>query len=142
MMRRVRKPEVRRRGEHKNRAAVGEFEFLQLHWKLSFLFRLLAGRDLFAERAGMPAVERALHSLSEGGGAQIIRQHSRPRDGLQHGPMCTGSRQQRDDQQDVAKSGEHGRHSRSLVFKVKGLFLETVFRLRPNQIRVANDRKA
>lgn len=55
----------------------------------------------------MFAVESALQGLRERGCAQIVSEHRRPRDGLQHGPVGAGRREQRSDQQDMAESGEH-----------------------------------
>ena len=83
----------------------------------------------------MLAIEGALHSLSQRSVTQIVREHRRPRDGLQHGPMRAGRRQQRDDQQDVAESGKHNWTFASWWTEVKDA-------LQQSQITVANEREA
>ena len=83
----------------------------------------------------MPSVESALQGLGERGCAQIVRQHRCPGDRLQHSPMRAGRRQQRNDQQDMAESGEHELTFENWRTEVKDAF-------RQNQIRVANEHKA
>ena len=55
----------------------------------------------------MLAVKRALYRLGERAGAPVVCEHRRPRDGLQHCPMRSRRREQRDDQKNVAEPLEH-----------------------------------
>jgi hypothetical protein len=55
----------------------------------------------------MVAVESLCHRLGHGTGLEIFREHVRPRDGLEHGPMPVNRRQQRDDQEDMTDFMQH-----------------------------------
>jgi len=55
----------------------------------------------------MAAVKSALDRFVQRAGAQIVREHRRPRDGLQDGPMRAGGREYGKDQQDMAKFAGH-----------------------------------
>ena len=91
-------PKIQRRAEDEGGRCVGKLQFLQVEPELGLLFRLLALDDLEAERAGMVAVEGAFNRLDQRTFLQVIRQHLRPGNGLQHQPMRAGRHQQRNNQ--------------------------------------------
>ena len=55
----------------------------------------------------MLAVESFSKCRREGRGVQIVREHIRPRDGLERSPMPAHGRDERDDQENMAKLAEH-----------------------------------
>ena len=84
-----------------------KFELFQLQGEFGFLLRFFAGGDGFAQTTGMFAVKRVGHGLGERTRAQVVRQHRRPCDGLQHGPMRAGGRDQRHNHTTFSKPREH-----------------------------------
>ena len=55
----------------------------------------------------MLAVERVRHRFVESVRAKIVREHRRPRDRLQRGPMRAGCRDERNDHEDFADPDGH-----------------------------------
>jgi len=73
-----------------------KFKGFDVRGGFAFLLRLFPGRDGFAERAGVLAVESARDRLREGVMAQIIGQHGSPGHRLEENPVQpngTGQRQ-------------------------------------------------
>ena len=86
------------RSEHETGQCARELQLFHLEIKrVGFLFRLLARGNLFAERAGMVAVEGLADGLGHTVGAEIFREHRRPRDGLKYRPMAADGRDKRGD---------------------------------------------
>ena len=75
--------------------------------ELGLFLRFFAGSDGFAETTGMLAVKGVRHRLGDGVRAKIVRQHRRPRHGLQHGPMRIRRRDEREDHRPFAEPDEH-----------------------------------
>ena len=55
----------------------------------------------------MRAIESFGERFADGFSLEIVREHVRPRDGLQHSPMPTRRAEQREDQKDMAETNEH-----------------------------------
>ena len=55
----------------------------------------------------MIAVESFRHGFFDGLRAKIIREHRRPRNGLQQSPMRSEHRREREDEKDFSKPLEH-----------------------------------
>ena len=72
---------------------VEEIKFLRLDLDVGLFFRLFALRNLFAEAAGVFAVEGAPEGGLPGVGLEIFREHRAPRDRLQRQPMRATGRQ-------------------------------------------------
>ena len=68
---------------------------------------MFSGGDGFAKIAGMVAVESFRHGLLDGVRAKIVREHRRPRDGLQQRPMRAKGRRERNDEANFSDSDEH-----------------------------------
>ena len=101
------KLKLRRRDQNKIFLHRRKFQFLRLERKFGFLFRLFSGGDGFAKRAGMFAVESFRHGFCDGLCAKIVREHRRPRDGLQQRPMRAEHRHEREDEKNFANTDEH-----------------------------------
>jgi len=99
--------EMRRSDEGKILRGGRVLKLLRRHGKLGFLAGFLSGGDGFAKRAGVPAVEGFFQRLRQRRGLDIFRQHRRPGDRLQCGPMRARRGKQRYDHQDLAKTDEH-----------------------------------
>ena len=91
-------PEIRRGSENETERRVGEFQFLRRFGKFRLLLRFFSGGDRFAKLARMFAVESALHRFGNGNAVKILREHVRPRDSLEHGPMPANRRDERNNQ--------------------------------------------
>ncbi len=83
------------------------FKFFELRREFGFFLRFFSGGDGFAKRARMFAVKRFDQRVRDRTGMKIFREHRRPCDRLQRGPMSARRREQRDNHQDMAKSDEH-----------------------------------
>ena len=86
----------------------------------------------------MFSVKSALQGPGERGRAQIVSEHRCPRDGLQHRPVHSGRRQQCDNQQAMAESGEHKLTFENWRTQVKNTLRQTKGASAPDQIQVAN----
>ncbi|MGO8838835.1 MAG: hypothetical protein ACLQAH_06860 [Limisphaerales bacterium] len=84
-----------------------KFKFLDWRGELLFLIGFSTSGNGLAKTTGMLAVERVRHSFGERLRAQIVCQHRRPRDRLQHGPMKAGGGDQRNHYQKFAESDKH-----------------------------------
>ena len=87
----------------------------------------------------MLAVERVRHSFGERLRAQIVRQHRRPRDRLQHSPMKAVGGDQRNHHQIFAETDKHSGNTPFLASVCQVLFSarkinRRVGRIRPRQI--------
>lgn len=107
----------RRKDEH--RTFGNELQFLDLQRKVGLLFSFFARRYLFAQFAGMRAVESLGDGFTDRLGLEILRKHVRPRHGLKHGPMTARSAQQRNHQQAMTESFQHCATLNSASEKVK-----------------------
>ena len=101
------KLEIRRRNQNRIFFRGRKFQLLRLQRELVFLFRFLGRGDGLANRTGIFAVKRAGHGFGKRVRAQVVRQHRRPRDRLQHGPMRAGARDERNHHKNFAKPDEH-----------------------------------
>ena len=97
------KAELCRRRQGDDDLFGGELEFFQGKGEFRLRLGFFPGGDLFAEAAGMPPIEGFRHRLFERAGAEILREHGGPGDGLQGHPMRAIDREQRDDHQDLAE---------------------------------------
>ena len=88
---------MRWRGEGESAERKGKLELLQLRGKLRFLLGLFAFCNRFAERTGMLAIERSLHRFGQRTGAEVLRQHGGPGEGLENDPMRPNRADQRED---------------------------------------------
>lgn len=88
--------EPRGRGQNQRRAFRDEFQFLDLELQLGLFLGLFAFSDLIAHPAGIFAVESFRDGGGDGFSLEIIRQHRRPGDRLQYGPMPARRAEQRD----------------------------------------------
>lgn len=96
-----------RSGKDEHRTFGNELQLCDLQRKLGlFLSRFTSG-DLFAHLTRIRAVERLGERRADRLGLEIVREHVRPRDGLQNSPMPTCRAKQRDDQKDMAETNEH-----------------------------------
>ena len=84
-----------------------KFKLLQRRCELLFLLGFSSSGNGFAKTTGMVAVERVRHGFGERLRAQIVCQHRRPRDRLQHGPMQAGGCDQRNHHKKFAETGKH-----------------------------------
>lgn len=96
-----------RRDEDECGTLGNKLKFLHLERQLGVLLRLFTSGDLVAHLARMLAIERLGKGRADGFRLEILREHVRPRDGLQYSPMPAGRAEQRDDQQDMAETNEH-----------------------------------
>jgi hypothetical protein len=120
--------------EPEGQPVVQEFQLLQVALKIGFAFGLFAPADLLAKRAGMFAVKSFFQSLGEGGGVAVVRQHRSPGDGLHHRPMRPRRAEQREDQQHMAKTGEHTCFIIQAGKLVKRSAVQPINRLRSYQV--------
>lgn len=84
-----------------------KFKFLNWRCELLFLLGFSSSGNGFAKTTGMFAVECVRHSFGERLRAQIVCQHRRPRDRLQHGPVKASCCDQRNNHNKFAKTGKH-----------------------------------
>jgi hypothetical protein len=98
---------LRGRGQNQRRALGDELQFFDLKGNIGLLLGLLAFGNLMTHPAGIFAVERFRDGGGDGFGLEIIRQHRRPRDGLQHGPMPTRRAKQREGEKQMAEPNKH-----------------------------------
>ena len=101
------KLEVRRGNQSEIFINRWEFHSLCLRQKLTFLFGLPGCGDGPADRTGIIAIKGAGHGFGKRVRAQIVREHRRPRDRLQRGPMRAGGGDERHYHENSAEPNEH-----------------------------------
>ena len=98
----------RRRDQREVFGGRREFQFQREPGQRIFLLRIFSSGDRFADRAQMLAVESPDDRRRKRRSLQVVRQHRRPRDGLQGGPMQARREDERSDHCTFAEAGEHG----------------------------------
>ncbi|MDB6019194.1 MAG: hypothetical protein JWR19_3683 [Pedosphaera sp.] len=73
---------MRGRKNREDQGRINKFQFLQVALEIGFAFRLFSLGDLFAERAGMFAVECIFNGNVKRSGSRVVREHAGPGDGL------------------------------------------------------------
>jgi hypothetical protein len=75
--------------------------------ELLFLLRFFPGSNGFAQAAGMQPVEGFGHGGVNGAGFEIAREHRRPGDRLQQGPVRAEGGYERNNNQNFASLDKH-----------------------------------
>lgn len=98
---------IRRRNQNQIFLHRRKLQFLDLRGELVFLFGLFTGGNGFAETAWMFAVKCLDHSIAEGTGLKVVREHGSPSNGLQQRPMQTERGCQQHDEKNFAGTNQH-----------------------------------
>jgi hypothetical protein len=98
---------LRRRDENEIFRRGRIFQFLRLRRELAFLLGFFRGGDGLAQRARMLTVERFGNGLSDGLRAEIVREHRRPRNRSQRGPVQACRQDDGDHHQKLSVMGKH-----------------------------------
>lgn len=89
-----------------------KFKGFDVRGGFAFLLRLFPGRDGFAERAGVLAVESASHRLGNGIMAQVVREHGSPGHRLEESPVQPDGTGQSQHENKFSQSRQHERQAR------------------------------
>ena len=91
-----------RREQHDGTWFVDHLDLSRENGRIAFLFVLFPTGDLFAQAAGMGAVEGPLHRLDKRGALRVLHEHRSPRDGLQHEPVRAAAHEECEHEQEPA----------------------------------------